>query len=201
MEFSDVIRKRRMVRHFTDEALDKDVVERVIAAGLRAPSAGYSQGYALLVLESAEDRERLWATHSPTDSPAGWTDDMLAAIKRAPLLITVLASMDVYLDRYARPDKGWTDKDEARWPVPYWYVDAGCVALLLLLAAVDEGLGALLFGIVPDDIPRFKEEFAIPASHDVVGVVAVGHEDPAAPRRDLRSRRRPTEELVHHGNW
>lgn len=201
MEFNEVLRRRRMVRHFSDEPVDPAVVERIVDAGLRAPSAGYSQGYALVVLDREEDRRRLWATHSPTDSPAGWSDEMRDGIMRAPVLIVVLASKDVYLDRYSRPDKGWTDRDEKRWPVPYWYVDAGCVALLLLLAAVDEGLGALLFGIVPDDIPTFKEEFAIPDNYDVVGCVAVGHEDPSAPRRDLRSRRKTKDELVHRGNW
>lgn len=199
MEFQEVVKRRRMVRHFTEEPLEATLVERIVAAGLRAPSAGYSQGYAVIVLESEEERERLWATHSPTSG--GWPDDMRAGIIKAPLLIVVLASKDVYLDRYAQPDKGWTDRSETHWPVPYWYVDAGCVAVLLLLAAVDEGLGALLFGIVPADIPAFKSAFDVPENYDVVGCVAVGHEDPAAPRRDLRSRRRPTEELLHRGRW
>lgn len=201
MEFKEVIRRRRMVRHFTDEPLGADVVERILLAGLRAPSAGYSQGYALISLESEEERERLWATHSPSTTPAGWSPDVRDGIRRAPLIVVVLSCKDAYLERYARPDKGWTDRDEARWPVPYWHVDAGCVALLLLLAAVDEGLGALLFGVVPDDMAKFKSAFSIPDSHDVVGCVAIGHEDPAAPKRDLRSRRVPADQLIHRGSF
>ena len=188
-----------MVRHFTDEPLDPAAVDRIVAAGLRAPSAGYSQGYALIVLESAGERERLWATHTP--GTGSWAPDVSDGVMRAPLLVVVVASKDVYLDRYAEEDKGWTDRDEARWPVPYWYVDAGCVAMLLLLAAVDEGLGALLFGTVPGDVARLRDTFSIPASHEVVGCVAVGHEDPAAAARDLRARRRPVGELVHRGAW
>ncbi len=188
-----------MVRRFTDEPLDPAVVDRIIAAGLRAPSAGYSQGYALVVLESPEERERLWATHTP--GTGGWAPDVRQGVMRAPLLVMVLASKEVYLDRYAEADKGWADRDEARWPVPYWYVDAGCVAMLLLLAAVDEGLGALLFGVVPGDVGRVKAAFSVPDTHDVVGCVAVGHEDPSAPTRDLRARRRPAGELVHRGAW
>ncbi|MHB8243739.1 MAG: nitroreductase family protein [Acidimicrobiales bacterium] len=199
MDFQEVLRRRRMVRHFTDDPLDPESVERIISAALRAPSAGYSQGYGLLVLESPEERDRLWATHTPT--PGGWSAEVRQAVMRAPLVVAILASKDAYLDRYAEVDKGWTDRDEARWPVPYWYVDAGCVALLLLLAAVDEGLGALLFGIVPADIPRFKESFSIPDSHDFVGCVAIGVEDENAPRRDLSSRRRSRSELVHRGRW
>ncbi len=199
MEFAEVLRQRRMIRHFTEEPVDRGSADRVISAGLRAPSAGYSQGYALIVLESEHDRDRLWATHTPSNT--GWSPEVLAGIRKAPLVLVVLTSKDVYLDRYAETDKGWSDRDEARWPVPYWHVDAGCVAVLLLLAAVDEGLGALLFGIVPADMAGFKAEFGVPENYDVVGCVAVGHPDPSAPKRDLRARRRDPADLIHRGGW
>jgi nitroreductase len=188
-----------MVRHFTDDAVDDEAVERILAAALRAPSAGYSQGYSLLVLRDAEDRSRFWATQRPTEG--GWEPAVREAIQRAPVVVAALASKDAYLDRYARPDKGWVDRDESRWPVPYWYVDAGFLCLLMLLASVDEGLGALLFGLIPADIPAFRQQFGVPDNWDPVGCVAIGHEDPASPRRDLRSRRVPAADIIHHGRW
>jgi len=45
------------------------------------------------------------------------------------LLIVPMSDKSAYLDRYAEPDKGWTDRDESRWPVPYWDVDAGMASL------------------------------------------------------------------------
>ncbi|MGH9171898.1 MAG: nitroreductase family protein [Acidimicrobiales bacterium] len=202
MEFTEVLRRRRMVRHFTDEPVEADVVERILAAGLRAPSAGFSQGYALLLLESPEDRARFWATESEPDVPMTVElAETQAAMRRAQVLVPVLGSKDAYLDRYARPDKGWVDRDEARWPVPYWYVDAGFMALLMLLAAVDEGVGAVFFGIPPSDIPAFRAEFGVPEDYTPIGCVAIGHEDPAVPRRDLRSRRRPAGDVVRRGGW
>ncbi|HEX9359501.1 MAG TPA: nitroreductase family protein [Streptosporangiaceae bacterium] len=52
MEFQDVIRRRRMVRHYdTDRPVPPDVVDRILQNGLRAPSAGFSQGWAFLVLD------------------------------------------------------------------------------------------------------------------------------------------------------
>lgn len=201
MEFEDVVRRRRMVRHFRSEPLEAEVLERIIAAALRAPSAGYSQGYALLVLSDADDRKRFWKSQRPRDGGGGWDPAVRAAIERAPAVVVALASKDIYLDRYARSDKGWVDRDESRWPVPYWYVDAGFLCLLMLLAAVDEGLGALLFGLIGDDIPAFRHEFGVPADHDPVGCVAIGHEDEAAPRRNLSARRRPPEELIHRDRW
>ncbi len=194
-----MLRRRRMVRHFTDEPLPDGAADRILQAALRAPSAGFSQGYALLALSDEGDRRRFWDTRH--EGTTGWDPQMQAGVERAPLLVVALADKSAYLERYARPDKGWTDRDEARWPVPYWYVDTGFLALLLLLAAVDEGLGALLFGLVPAEIPDFRTAFGVPQRMDPVGVVAVGHPDPTVPKRDLSARKRPGDDVVHRGRW
>jgi nitroreductase len=202
MDFADVLRRRRMVRHFTTEPVDPAAADRIIDAGLRAPSAGYSQGFALLVLNDESARRRFWDTlpEAPGGS-AGWAPEVRAGVMNAPLLVAALSCKRAYLDRYAQPDKGWTDRDESRWPVPYWDVDTGMVALLILLAAVDEGLGAILFGLPPVAIPGFRAAFGVPDDHVPVGVVAIGHPDPSAPKRDLSARRRPRSEQVHFGSW
>jgi nitroreductase len=201
MELSEVLRRRRMVRHFLDTPVDADAVDRVLAAGLRAPSAGFSQGYALLVIEAAPDRQRFWDVTEVEEETASWPAETRAGVMRAPVIVVALSCKRAYLDRYARDDKGWTDRDEARWPVPFWHVDTGMVALLMLLQAVDEGLGALFIGMQPQVIPAFREEFGVPTDHDVVGVVCVGHADPDVPVRDLRSRRREIDDVVHRDRW
>jgi nitroreductase len=201
MEFRDVLAHRRMVRHYLDEPVDQAVLERVLAAGLRAPSAGFSQGYALLVLDRPEQRDRFWTSTAVDQDTASWPAETRDGVMRAPVLVVTLSHKDAYLDRYARQDKGWTDRDEARWPVPYWHVDTGMVGLLMLLAAVDEGLGALFMGIQPSAIPAFRAEFGVPDDHDVVGVVVLGHPDPDAPRRDLSTRRRDSDLIIHRGGW
>ena len=96
-------------------------------------------------------------------------------MRRAPLLIVPLSDKSAYLDRYAEPDKGWTDRDESRWPVPYWDVDAGMAALLMLLTAVDEGLGACFFGVPPERIDAFRAAFGVPEDYRPVGCVSVGY--------------------------
>ena len=120
-------------------------------------------------------------------------------MSHAPLVIVPMASKDVYLERYAQPDKGWTD--EARWAVPYWYIDTGFAALLILLAAVDSGLGAVFFG--PPDIADFRAEFGVPQEWTPIGAIAVGYPDPDAnpARPALPSHRKPLAELVHRGRW
>jgi nitroreductase len=207
MEFSEVIRRRKMVRAFTGEPLAAGAAERLLRAGCRAPSAGFSQGYSFLVLEGEEQAAPLWeifyedAPHAGAREAAERAE--IAALSRAPLVIVPLASKDVYLDRYAEPDKGWTDRDESRWPVPYWYIDTGFAALLILLAVVDEELGAVFFGIPPSIMTAFRTRFGVPEQWTPIGAIAVGYPDPGAdPVSSARTRdRKSLDEMVHHGRW
>jgi nitroreductase len=118
----------------------------------------------------------------------------------APLVVVPMSCKRVYLDRYAQADKGWTDKDESRWPVPFWHIDTGMAALLILQTAVDEGLGAVYFGIVPAAVARFRSTFAVPDDHEPIGAIAIGY-DGETEKRDLRSKRRNLDDLVHYGRW
>ena len=208
VEFSEVIKRRKMVRAFTLEPLAPGVTDRLLRAANRAPSAGFSQGYSFLVLEGSEQSAPLWEVLDQDAASTGATDAaqqaMTAAMSRAPLVIVPLACRDVYLDRYARSDKGWTDRDESRWPVPYWYIDTGFTALLILLAAVDEGLGAVFFGIQPELIPEFRRRFGVPEQWMPIGAIAVGHPDPAGDTGPSSARsiaRKSIDALVHRGQW
>lgn len=199
MELRDVIRRRRMVRAYDPaRPVPAEVVERLLDHAVRAPSAGFTQGWDFLVLADAEDRRRYWeATADPTE-PDGWLRRMMTA----PLLVVCLSNKGAYLDRYAEPDKGWTDRDESRWPVPYWDVDTGMAALLMLLTAVDEGLAACFFGVGgPAEIDRFRTVFGVPAGRRPVGVVSVGYPAPDRRSPSLRRGRRPPAEVVHLGRW
>jgi nitroreductase len=191
MEFQEVVRLRRMVRTFTDEPVPQAALDRVLGNALRGPSAGFSQGQAFLVLTDAADRERFWAVAGAAIAPSAQT---------APVVIVPMSCKRVYLDRYAQADKGWTDRDEARWPVPFWHIDTGMAALLILQTAVDEGLGAVYFGIVPEAVARFRSSFGVPDEQEPIGAIAIGY-DAETEKRDLRSRRRNMDDLVHYGRW
>ena len=197
MEFQEVLRRRRMVRNFDDRPLDPEVVERILANGLRAPSAGFSQGWAFLALEGPEQTARYWDALWPPERRArfGW-DDMF----KAPLLVVCLSNKSQYVARYAEPDKNWTDRDEKRWPVPYWDIDTGMAALLVLMTAVDAGLGALFFG-VPDQA-KFRATFGVPDELTAIGTIAIGYAKPHdRPSPSLKRGHRPAEQVIHKGNW
>ncbi len=199
MEFSDVVRRRRMVRDYDpDRPVPPEVRERLLEHAIRAPSAGFSQGWAFLVLESPQERERFWAATTDSGAPDRW----LSRMRRAPLLIVPLSHKAAYLDRYSEPDKGWSDRDERRWPVPYWDIDTGMAALLMLLTAVDDGLGACFFGVPPTRIDDFRKVFGVPDEYTPIGCVSVGYagkDDPRSP--SLRRGRREVAEVVHRGHW
>ncbi len=197
MEFQDVIRKRKMVRSFEDRPVDHAIVERMLANAQRAPSAGFSQGWGFLVLDGRGEAQRYWDAlwPEPRRSDFGWPD-----MFNAPVLIVCLSNKKQYVDRYALADKGWTDRDERRWPVPYWDIDTGMAALNILLTAVDAGLGAVFFGV--SDQAKLRATFGIPDEYTAVGTIAVGHPRPKdRPSPSLKLGRRAAADVVHRGRW
>lgn len=198
--FGDVVRRRQMVRRYDpDRPVPDAVVQRLLGYALRAPSAGFTQGVSFLLCDRDEDRERFWSVTSSEEDGSEW----LSGMGTGPVLVQVWTSAETYLDRYAQPDKGWSDRDPDRWPAPFWYVDAGMAAMAILYGAVDEGLGACFFGVPPERIVDLRAAFGVPEQQLIVGVVSLGY--PAAtagaagsPAR--RPRRDPTT-LVFRGRW
>ena len=186
-----------MVRNFDDRPLEPAVVDRLLGNALRAPSAGFAQGWAFLVLEGAEETKRFWAASAPypgDDARTRWP-----GVQRAPLLVVCLSHEESYRSRYAEPDKARSGLAEGPWPVPYWHVDTGMAALLLLLGAVDAGLGALLFGVSDHD--GMRAAFGVPDAYTPVGAVAVGHARPDELSASVARGHRRVDEVVHRGAW
>ena len=202
MEFAQVVRRRRMIRTYDERPVDRAVIDRALAHATRAPSAGNSSGWGFLVLDIPDDVRRYWAA---TTDPAALEepDTWLRGMMRAPVVIVPCSSKAAYLSRYAEEDKGWTDRDEARWPVPYWHLDTAMASLLILLTAVDEGLGACFFGIPPERVAAVQQTFGIPATFDPIGAITLGHRvtDPGAAGSPSRRGRKDPAEVVHRGHW
>lgn len=201
MELSEVVRRRRMVRRYSERPVDPAVVDRLVELATRAPSAGFSQGWEFLVLDTPDDVARYWRATAGErrERPDRWLTGMMTA----PVVIVPFSHKDAYLDRYAEPDKGWTDRDEARWAMPYWHLDTAMASLLVLLGAVDEGLGACFFGVPRDAWGRLREEFGVPEAYTPVGAITLGHraEEDAVPGSPRRRTRRPLADLLHRGGW
>ncbi|MCR1784824.1 nitroreductase family protein [Nocardioides carbamazepini] len=212
MEFSEVVRRRRMTRAYTSDPVAPAVLERALDHATRAPSAGFSQGWAFVVLDTPDAVHGFWAAQTDDADPGGVPDRWLAGMMSAPVVVVPCSRRDAYLDRYAEPDKrraGLHEHDESRWAMPYWHLDTAMASLLLLQSVTDAGLGACFFGLVPGRVDAVKDVLGLrdtaeeEAPHPV-GAITIGHPAPrAAGARGSASRRRrtPWQDVAHRGRW
>jgi nitroreductase len=199
MEFRDVVRRRRMVRRFDQRPVAPETIDRIIDTGRRAPSAGFSQGLELLVLDSPETVAEFWQLTS--DPEFGWDADDIAV---GPTVIVIpLPDARRYTQRYSEPDKiAFGMDDAANWPVRFWDIDAAMAAMLMLLAAVEEGLGGWFFGITHGE-RGLLDRFGVPSDLRPIGIVGFGYraDDEEPSGSWMQRRRRPLEEQVHRNGW
>jgi len=202
MEFKEILRRRRMVRAYEPEAIPRETLERIVATIHRAPSGGFSQGQRFVVVTDQE-RKRAIAGVVGEDHYVG--EGFAPWISGAAALVVVCAREDDYHDRYRQPDKVDEQGDEIEWPVPYWYVDAGKAAMLVLLAAIDEGLVAGVFGVPAERMQVFRELIGLPPDVAVVEVITLGKagQDTMSDRASSRATRprKPLDELVRWERW
>ncbi|MCW2497194.1 MAG: nitroreductase [Jatrophihabitans sp.] len=192
-----MVRRRRMVRSYDPErTIEREMLDELLRLAVRAPSAGHTQGWRFLVLDDITSRNSFWEATSEGE-PDAW----LTRLQTAPVLILCFSDKEAYLDRYAEPDKGWTDRDEARWPVPYWHIDTGMAAMIALLAAEDHGLAACFFGVPGERWPALRSAFDVPERLTPIGVISLGY--PAADRRSpsLKRGRRDLADVVSYGSF
>jgi nitroreductase len=188
-----------MVRDFSDEPVARPILDQLMANATRTPSAGYSQGFAFVVLTEPERRRLFWET---TSGP-GWRGESESVpLTRAPVVIIPLAHKQAYLDRYALPDKVHTPLSvEAHWPAPYWDIDTGFGVMMILLTAVDLGLGALFFGIFAGE-QALLESLGVPEGYRPIGAIALGHPTPGERSRpELPTGRRGLDDAVRWERW
>ncbi len=197
MDFAEVVQRRRMVRNYTSERVEPDVLDRILDTGVRIPSAGFSQGVFLVAVTDAETRSEIARLCGEEEYVADGFDPWISG---APVHILVCVSSAVYAERYAAADKGGPDSplaDADNWPVPYWWVDGGAAMQNLLLAAVDEGLAAGFLG--SHRMPEIKTLLGIPDNVSPIGIVTIGHPAPDRKSGSLKRGRRP--DTIHRDRW
>lgn len=208
-EFGDVVRRRRMTRAFRDTPIDPGVLEELVDLAARAPSAGKTQGWHLVVLHGAETA-RFWDITLPAVRRDSFRWQQLLS---APVIALPLADAKAYTDRYSEPDKAQTGLGAGpeAWPVPYWTIDASMSVMTLLLAAEAAGLGALFFGVFRGE-RELRQALEIPPGLELLGAIALGHpldvdgdatpaDGSTTPGSSAARRRRRTTEIIHPGRW
>ncbi|MDP8905375.1 MAG: nitroreductase family protein [Chloroflexota bacterium] len=197
MEFREVVRRRRMVRNYDpDKAVARKAVELIVEAAQRAPSAGFSQGQRLVVVTEPERRQAIAEVCDESWYVAAGFDPW---ISRAPALIVPCVSEEVYRARYREPDKRRPGEPETEWPIPYWWVDIGASWMLIMLAAVDEGLASGFLGV--DRVGELAALLELPADFTPIGVVTVGYPLPDRRSGSLKRGWVPLERFVRWERW
>ncbi|MGK2930103.1 MAG: nitroreductase family protein [Acidimicrobiales bacterium] len=194
---SQTIRSRRMIRSFTDETVAPAELDMLLDLARRAPSAGNTRPWELLVL-TGDHTARYWdTTLGDRRSTFRWQ-----GLLRAPALVVPYVRPDAYVERYAELDKAGTGLGAGpdAWPVPYWWIDTGAMVENLLLAVTAAGLGACFFGQFEHET-AVRERFAVPADRRAAGTIAIGHPAPDEPGRSARRPRPPLDDIVHRGSW
>ncbi len=198
-----------MTRSFAAEPVPLEVLDHLVALASRAPSAGKTQGWHLVVL-SGDQTARFWDATMPVERRASFR---WQGLLRAPVIALPLADPQAYVDRYAEPDKAGSGLGTGigAWPTPYWTVDASMSVMTMLLAAEDTGLGALFFGVF-DNERRLRSALGIPDRLQLLGAIALGWPatEPGIEESTARGtaaglsagrRRRPPKEIIHHNGW
>ena len=190
-----------MVRAYEPRPIPRETLERVVGTIRRAPSAGFSQGQRLIVVT---EPERLRALAQVVGEEFYVEQGFEPWISGAAAHVVVCTREDDYHDRYRQPDK-LAEGEEIEWPVPYWYADAGAAAMLVLLAAVDEGLAAGVLGIPAERMDAARQLLGLPDDVAIVEVITLGYsaDDRASDRLSSRGTRprRPLDELVRWQRW
>lgn len=199
MEFRDIVTARRMVRNYSDRPVDRDAVERIVDAAVRAPSAGFSQGQRFVVVTDDARRRAVAEAGGEEHYVAQGFDPWISA---APVHIVVCVDKHAYLRRYSEPDKTGGEERESReedWVVPFWWVDAGASMMAILYAAVDEGLAAGFLGLQAFD--GLHAVLEIPADVSIVGVCTIGHPKPDRRSGSLKRGWNPRSDVVKWERW
>jgi nitroreductase len=186
-----------MVRNFRDEPVTAASVNHLLELALHAPSAGFSQGWAFIVITKPELKKKIGELQGEADYYA--SSRFHKFVSEAPTLIVACTSEKVYHDRYREADKLQEDGTEIEWPTPYWYFDIGCACMLIFLAAVDQGLASAFTGVFR--VAEMKRFLGIPDHFHPVGVISLGYgaEDVRSP--SLKRGRKQVEQVVHYEHW
>lgn len=193
-----------MTRAFLPDPIEPSVLNELVDLASRAPSAGKTQGWHLLVLEG-DDAQAYWDITLPVEKRASfrWTH-----LLDAPVVALPFADPSAYLNRYAEPGKARSGLGEGvdAWPAPYWTIDTSMSIMTLLLAAENVGLGALFFGVFQREA-EVRSKFGVPDDLELIGAVALGHPRPEAEGnrdgsgRSAQRQRRSADEIIHRGRW
>ncbi len=180
MDFLEFVSNRQSVRAFdASRPVEKEKLERIVAAARLSPSACNAQPWHLIVVDEPELK------NSVADATSARALGMNHFTKQAPVHI-VLVEEKVNLTSGIG---GWVKQKD------YAQMDMGVIAAHIVLAAHAEGLGSCILGWFNE--PRMRELLSIPDSKRVWLDIAIGYS--LQPLR--QKKRKPFSEVVSYNGY
>jgi nitroreductase len=173
MDFETVVKRRRMCREYLDRDVPQEKIDRILDLASRYPSAGHTEAQEFIVVRNRRMKE---------DLARAALDQMFVA--QAPLVIVVVSDVRRSARRYGE-----------RGVLFFSIIDGAFVAMLILLAVVDESLGACFVGSFYDE--EVQEVLGLPPDVRPIGIIPIGY-CAEAPRRFPR---RSRAHIVHHDRY
>jgi nitroreductase len=173
MDFETVVKRRRMCREFLDHEVPQEKIDRILELASRYPSAGHTEPQEFIVVHNRRMKEDL--AHAALDQ---------MFVAQAPVVIVVISDVRRSAHRYG--ERG------VRF---FSIIDGAFVAMLILLAVVDEGLGACFVGSFYDE--EVQEVLSLPQEVRPIGIIPIGY-CAEGPRK---FRRRSKEQIVHRDRY
>ncbi|WP_148701687.1 nitroreductase family protein [Candidatus Nitrososphaera evergladensis] len=173
MEFDEVVRKRKMIRKYQVRSIPDSIINKIIENAHRAPSAGHTQVQEFIIVRDAETKKKLKRVSVNQEQ-----------VEEAPLLIVVCANTSRSIGRYRQRGKEF-----------YSVMDGAFASILILLTAVNEGIGAGFVGAFEDD--KVSEILGLPEYVRPIGIIALGFPDEEPKKLERIAKER----LIHHERW
>lgn len=174
MEFDEVIRKRKMVRQYqTDHPVPDNIVDKLLENAHRAPSAGHTQVQEFIIVKDETIKKNLRQVAVNQKH-----------VEEAAILIVVCANTSRSVGRYGQRGREF-----------YSIIDGAFASMLILLTAVNEGIGAGFVGAFEDD--KVSQILELPQDVKPIGIIALGYpaEDPE------KIERIQLKHIVHQDKW
>lgn len=199
MEFYQTINNRRSIRQFEDKEIQREVLERILDAGLKAPSSNH---------------QRRWELVTLTDKAI--IHDLAQIVRPYPCRITEPKTPQQEMFKIAYPRQRSMIEECACVALPffkqkypmtedkngYGLMDYGATWALvenMLLAATAEGLGSVVHIPVKKEPEQIKEFLKIPDGWYLPTLVILGY---ASPNAEVPSQVKATvENKVHWNKW
>lgn len=169
MDFLKLARERYSCRQLSDKKVEKEKLDKIIEAGILAPTATNAQPYKIWLIESAVAKEKL------------------AKANRYQF------GAEIFFVVGAKKDEAWVRKFDNH---NFAEVDASIVATHMMLEITELGLGTTLVGHF--DEPLLKEEFPDMKEYELIAIFPVGYPTEDAKPSERHMVRRSVEEAVSY---